>query len=117
MKSRIKAFVHALRGGLKWLQTQPHARVHLVTAFLVFLTAAYLGVTAIEWALLVLCAMLVWVAEALNTSIEFLANEVSLEWRERIKHAKDIAAFAVLCAAIGAAIVGSLVLLPYLLKL
>jgi len=116
MKSRIDAFVHAFRGGWKWIETQPHARVHVVMALGAFLTAGFLGVTAVEWALLILCVMVVWVAEAINTSIEFLADEVSLEWRERIKHAKDISAFAVLCAAIGSVTIGAIIFLRYIFK-
>jgi diacylglycerol kinase len=116
MKSRLQSFKHALMGGKTLLATQPHARFHAVAALIVFATATLLQVTAIEWALLILSLMAVWVTEAINTSIEFLADEVSQEWRERIKHAKDIAAFAVLSAAIGAAAVGAVVLLPYLWK-
>jgi diacylglycerol kinase len=116
MKSRIEAFIHALQGGRKLLETQPHARFHGVTAVVVFVTAGLCRVTTIEWALLILCVMTVWVAEAINTAIEFLADEVSLEWRERIKHAKDIAAFAVVCAAIGSVTVGAIVFGPYFFR-
>ncbi len=117
MKKRIAAFKHALSGGRKLLATQPHARFHAVAAVMVFTTAFLFQVTPAEWALLILCVLSVWVTEAVNTAIEFLADEVSLERRERIKHAKDIAAFAVLSAAAGAAVVGTFILLPYLLKL
>ena len=56
-------------------------------------------------------------AEALNTAVEFLADEVTLERRERIGQAKDVAAFGVLVAAVGAAAVGVLVFAPRLLEL
>ena len=73
-------------------------------------------ITAFEWALLVLSISVVWVSEALNTSIEFLADELTLEWRERIKFAKDIAAFAVLAGSIGAVAIGLLVFIPHLIR-
>jgi diacylglycerol kinase len=57
----------------------------------------------------------VWAAEALNTAVEFLADEVSLEHRERIGKAKDVAAFGVLATALAALAVGSLVFLPHFL--
>jgi diacylglycerol kinase len=57
----------------------------------------------------------VWVAEALNTAIEFLGDEVSQEQRERIGQAKDVGAAGVLLAAITAAIIGALVFVPHFL--
>ena len=59
----------------------------------------------------------VWTAEALNTAVEFLADEVSLEDRELIGHAKDTGAAAVLLASITSAIVGLIVFVPHLLAL
>ncbi|MCB1209217.1 MAG: diacylglycerol kinase family protein [Verrucomicrobiales bacterium] len=115
MKARITAFSHALRGGATLLRTQPHAQFHAVAALIVLGLAGYLRVSHVEWALLIVAISLVWIAEAINTAIEFLADEVSIEWRERIKHAKDIAAFAVLVAAISAAVVGGVVFIPHLL--
>jgi diacylglycerol kinase len=52
---------------------------------------------------------MVWMAEALNTAIEFLADEVSLERRERIGKAKDVAAGGVLITAIVAIVIATLV--------
>jgi len=115
MKARIAAFKNALEGGRTLLVTQAHARFHAIAAVAVFALAFVCRVTATEWALLVLSVMAVWVTEALNTALEFLADEVSVDWRERIKHAKNVAAFAVLSAAIGAVIVGVLVFAPYVL--
>lgn len=117
MHSRVAAFIYALRGGWTLLATQRHAKVHAFATVFV-MTAGYgFRISRVEWALLVGAAVMVWFAEALNTAIEFLADEVSLERRERIKHAKDIAAFAVLAAAIGAATIGILVLSPYIVGL
>ena len=51
----------------------------------------------------------------MNTAVELLADEVTLEQRERIGQAKDVAAFGVLAAAVAAAAVGLLVFAPRLL--
>jgi len=67
-----------------------------------------------EWALLLFAITLVWMAEALNTAIEFLADEVSEEKRERIGKAKDIGAFAVLIGAISSVLIGGIVFIPHL---
>lgn len=70
-----------------------------------------------EWALLTLAMGLVWVAEAMNTAVEVLADRVSAERDERIGRAKDLAAGGVLLAAIAAVIVGGFVFVPRLLAL
>lgn len=113
MKARVEAFKHAFCGARTLFTTQPHAKFHLLATCGVLVLGLVCRVTALEWALLVFSMAIVWLAEAVNTAIEFLADEISLERRERIKHAKDIAAFGVLAAALGAAIIGALVFIPY----
>ena len=88
------------------LKTQPNARIHFAATLAVVGAGACWRISAGEWALVALACGLVWLAEALNTALEFLADEVSLERREGIKCAKDVAAFAVLASAIAAAGIG-----------
>ncbi len=52
------------------------------------------------------------VAEALNTSIEFLTDLVSPEWNDKAGQVKDLAAAGVLLSAITAIIIGIFVFLP-----
>lgn len=61
-----------------------------------------------------LAIALVWTAEAFNTALELLADEISEEHLERLGRAKDVAAGGVLVAAIIAAIIGSIAFLPHL---
>lgn len=68
-----------------------------------------------EWCLLAGCIGLVFTAEIFNTAIETLTNLVSPEWHNLAGKTKDLAAGAVLAASITAAIVGSIVFLPYFL--
>ena len=63
---------------------------------------------AARWALIVLAILCVWVAEAINTAIEFLVDLASPEAHPLAGKAKDAAAGAVLVAAIGAALIGGL---------
>jgi len=71
-------------------------------------------VTAVEWMLLVFAITIVFIAEALNTAIELLCDFISPDYQELIKKTKDVAAGAVLIAAIGAAVTGLIIFLPYL---
>jgi diacylglycerol kinase (ATP) len=56
----------------------------------------------------------VWTAEALNTAIELLTDLASPEYHPLAGKAKDVAAGAVLIAAIGAIAIGFLVFGPHL---
>ena len=58
-----------------------------------------------------------WVAETFNTGLEVLANAVTPERHPIVKIAKDVAAAAVLMAAIGAFVVGCILFLPPLATL
>lgn len=114
MRKRIASIGFALEGILTLLRTQMNARIHLLATLVVVSLAAYLDVQRTEWALLVFAIALVWTAEGLNTGIEFLADAAVPDPHSLIKHAKDVAAGAVLLASIAAAIIGALVFLPYL---
>ena len=65
-----------------------------------------------RWCLIFICIAGVIAAEAVNTSIEKLSNYHTMEIDARIRDVKDIAAGAVLVMAIGAVIVGCLIILP-----
>ena len=97
------------------LRTQPNARIHLLGTVLVAAAGIGWRVLPVEWALLAAACGLVWAAEALNTAVEFLADEVSGERREGIRRAKDVAAFAVLVAAFAAVGIGVAVFGPRIL--
>ena len=74
-----------------------------------------LEISSGEWVAVILSIGMVWCAEGVNTAVEFLGDEISLERRERIGRAKDVAAFAVLVSALTAAAVGILVFGRHLL--
>jgi diacylglycerol kinase len=116
MNLRIQAFGHAIAGFRTLLATQTHAKFHLTASIIVVGCGIYFGVTREDWIILTICISMVWTAEAINTAIEQLSDEVTTEWRERIKMAKDVAAFSVLAASIGAAISGILVFHPYVIR-
>jgi diacylglycerol kinase len=54
------------------------------------------------------------VVETLNTAIEQTLDCVSLDRRDDIMHAKDIAAAAMLVCACGACIIACFIYVPYL---
>jgi diacylglycerol kinase (ATP) len=96
------------------VQTQHNAWIHSAITGAVIVTAAVVGLTGLEWVALVLAIVGVWSAEALNTAIEFLADAVSPDHHPLIGRAKDVAAGGVLVVALGASVVGLVVLGPHL---
>ena len=112
-RGRGKSFACAWRGIVSLLRTQVNARIHLVATLVVIVAGFVLRIPRGEWVPLAFAIGIVWVAEAANTAIEFLADRITREHDEAIRHAKDVAAGAVLLAAITAAIIGVLVLGPH----
>ena len=109
---RFASFDPALRGIARLVADAGNARIHALATVTVVAFAWALDVPADHWALLILAMSLVWAAEAVNTAVEALADRISTDHDERIGRAKDVAAGAVLLAALGAAVVGFIVLGP-----
>lgn len=111
---RIRSFGFALKGIKDLIKNHPNAQIHLLATLIVFIVGIWLKITTTEGCLLVLCIVLVLALEAMNSAVEYLADKISPEQDLLIGKAKDIAAGAVLIAAVGAAIVGCLIFLPKL---
>lgn len=114
LKARLSSFRYAFAGARVMLAREHNAWIHAAATIAVAALALFFGVTRLEWALLGLAVGLVWAMEALNTALELLADEVAPQFRPGIGRAKDVAAFAVLVAALAAVAVGCLVFFPYL---
>ena len=116
IEERIKSFQYAFVGVFVMLRSQHNAWIHALATLIVSSLGIYCGITKSEWCWIVLCIMAVWTAEALNTAFEFLADAASPEYHPLVKKAKDVAAGAVLISAIGSAVIGALIIGPYILR-
>ena len=96
------------------LRTQRNAWIHALASVAVFAVAVWLQLGRIEWTILVLTVALVWVAEFVNSAVEAVVDLLSPEIHPLAKIAKDVAAAAVLLAALAAVAVGLLLLGPLL---
>ena len=112
--ARRASFRHAFAGGWYVLRTQRNAWIHALASVAVFAVAVWLQLGRIEWTILVLTVALVWVAEFVNTAVEAVVDLLSPEIHPLAKIAKDVAAAAVLLAALAAVAVGLLLLGPLL---
>ena len=91
-----------------------NARIQLVIFSFVLVAGFIVELNRFEWLWLLIASTIVLALEAMNTSIELLADVYTLEFNQKIKQVKDIAAGAVLIASIFAAIVGVVIFLPHL---
>jgi diacylglycerol kinase (ATP) len=105
---------YALEGLVALVRTQANARIHLAATLGVVALGIAVRLAAWEWVSIILAITIVWMAEALNTALEFACDVVTREVHPLIKAAKDIAAGAVLAAASGATLVGAIVFLPHI---
>ena len=113
--SRAASFGFAFEGIIYVLRTQPNTWIHGIISISVIGMGLWLGLSKIEWVLLVLAMGIVWTAEIMNTAIEAVVDLASPDLHPIAKVAKDSAAGGVLVSAMMAVIVGALVLGPPLL--
>lgn len=117
LRRTLYSFRHAGRG-LTWaVSSQANLRFHLVAVVIVLLAALLFHFTAIEFVGLVLCFAVVIAAELFNTSLEVLIDYAWPERHPMIGRAKDVAAAAVLMAAVGTALVGLLLFARHILHI
>ncbi len=109
---RLRSFNYALAGLKRLFRTEHNAWLHLAATILAAGLSLILKVTLFEASLLVFAIAFVWMAELFNTAIEKLMDYVSEEQSPRIAAVKDLAAAAVLVAAITAFVIGALVFIP-----
>ncbi len=110
--SRARAFHYAFRGWAYVLRTQHNAWIHALASMAVVALGLWLGLTRQEWAILILAMMIVWTGEFLNTALEAVVDLAHPDRHPLARVAKDVAAAAVLVAALGAALTGLLILGP-----
>ncbi|HTP65798.1 MAG TPA: diacylglycerol kinase [Geobacteraceae bacterium] len=110
----IESVSCAIDGIIYTARTQKHMRRHFVSALAVLLAVLLLRVSPLEFTLLVISVCFVLCAELLNTAIEVIVDMVSPEFHPLAKTAKDVAAGGVLVAAIGAVVMGYLILFRYI---
>ncbi|HXL26468.1 MAG TPA: diacylglycerol kinase family protein [Chthoniobacterales bacterium] len=117
IQNRYRSFRAALRGFGWLILSERHFQLHLVATVAAILLGLILGLTALEWAILVLTIGLVLVAEGINTAIEHTIDLTVHHIDPLARTAKDIGAAAVLIAAAVSVVIGCFLFLPKLIAL
>lgn len=109
-----RSFGYAFKGILQVFIYENNAHVHLVATILVVMAGLFFDVTRAEWLWIILAIALVWITESINTAIEKMVDFISPTYHPVAGKIKDIAAGAVLIAAVAAFIIGLFIFTPYM---
>jgi diacylglycerol kinase (ATP) len=117
LRKRADSFRFALQGLTDMLRSQPNARIHVAVAAAVAVAGFFFRISRTEWIAVVICIVLVFALEAVNTALEYLTDLVSPDFHPLAGKAKDVAAAAVFFVALGAFVVGLIIFLPKIVTL
>jgi diacylglycerol kinase (ATP) len=112
LRKRVASFYYAFYGIRRFFTTEHNAWLHLAATIAVGVLMIKYHVSSIEAVLLVFSIGFVWASEIFNTCIEKIMDFISTERHPQIRLIKDMAAGAVLIAAITALIIGLIVFVP-----
>ena len=104
----------AWRGIWYTCKTQGHMRFHLTAGIIVLVLAWWLRVSRFDWLILIVAVGSVFGAEVMNSAVELVVDLAQPHFDPLAGMAKDVAAGAVLIAAIQAVIIGLIVFVPRL---
>ncbi len=111
-----ESFRYAGIGVVQALKSERNVRIHWIAAITMGVVSVLFKLSAEEVAIMALAAAMVITAEMVNTAIEHCVDLVTKEYDSLAAEAKNVAAGAVLVSAVGAAIVGVLILGPKVLS-
>ena len=112
---RLRSFKYAIKGILKAFREGHNLWIQLAMAALVVALGFIFEISVTEWLAVVFAIGLVLSAEIMNTAIEGLVDFISPDFNRKAAFVKDVAAGAVLVAAVTAAIIGGIVFIPHII--
>ena len=117
VSGRIKSIGFAVKGAYKLVTTEHSVMVQFSIMILMIFAGFYFEISREEWMLQILAFGLVLAIEGLNTAVEKIADFIHPEFHNRIGFIKDIAAGAVLFAALSAIAVAAIIYIPKIVNL
>lgn len=108
-RSTLKSFTWAFEGIVHVLRTQRNMKIHFTVALIVIVGSLFFDLSRTELAVLLITVAFVLVMEMINTAVEAAIDTFGTAFDPMAKIAKDVAAGAVLIAALNALAVGYLI--------
>ncbi|KPU44109.1 undecaprenol kinase [Oxobacter pfennigii] len=108
LRRLIDSFNYAVQGIIHTLSTQKNMRIHFFIAIFILVLSLFFDLSRIELLILFLSITFVFVLEMINTAIETAIDLYANYYHPLAKIAKNVAAGAVLIAALNAVLVGYL---------
>ncbi|RJQ45546.1 MAG: phosphatase PAP2 family protein [Gaiellales bacterium] len=108
-RSTLKSFTWAFEGIVYVLRTQRNMKIHFAIAIIVFSGSLFFDLNRTELIALLLTISFVLVMEMINTAVEAAIDTFGTAFDPMAKIAKDVAAGAVLIAAVNAVAVAYLI--------
>lgn len=112
MRKLINSFKYAFEGINTALKEEKNMKIHIIIMILVIILGIVLKISRIEWIICIILFGFVISLELVNTAIETTVDLITQEKNPKAKIAKDVAAGAVLIAAITATIIGLIIFVP-----
>lgn len=109
---RLKSIGFAFRGAIKLITTEHSVMVQSSLAVIMIIAGFVFHISRQEWMMQILAFGLVLGIESMNTAVEKIADFIHPEFHDRIGFIKDIAAGAVMFAALAAVAIGLLIYVP-----
>ncbi len=117
LKGRLRSFKFAARGLWLLITSEDSIKVQLFFVVIVTIMGVYFHISATEWMLQCLVIGLVLVAEAINTTIEEIADFIQPNYHKKIGFIKDVAASAPTIAAITSLTIAGIIYLPKIMAI
>ncbi len=117
LRKRVRSFAYAFEGIEALIKGTANARIHVVAALVAIALSVLLKISIMEWVAVIIVIGMVIAIEAVNTAVEDIADLISNDKNHNIKKIKDIAAGAVLVAAISAFAVGIIIFAPKIIHI
>ena len=111
-KKRGIGLSFAWNGIVQVIKRERIMRIHCVVALFTVLFGFIFQISRLEWITITIVIVLVFALEMMNSVCEQIIDYVKPEISMEAKIIKDMAAGAVLVAAIGSIIIGSLIFIP-----
>jgi diacylglycerol kinase len=89
----------------------------IILGICAILMSYFLGITRIEWIIVLLLINFVLIMELLNTALEKVVDLYTTKYNEIAKVVKDVASASVFLMSLFSAVIGFLIFMPYIIEI